>query len=94
MDNRRLYVAAYDIREPRRLREALKVMKGYSTGGQKSVFECFLTEREHSRVLTEMGAVIDVGQDDFLIVRIDDPERCSALGIGAPPRNPPFFWVE
>ncbi len=43
MSTRKLYIAAYDISNPRRLRQALKILKGYACGRQKSVFECYLT---------------------------------------------------
>jgi CRISPR/Cas system-associated endoribonuclease Cas2 len=62
---RRLYVAAYDICAPRRLRAALHVLKGYATGGQKSVFECFLTPAERAALLAEIGQVIEASEDSF-----------------------------
>ena len=37
METRSLYLAAYDVAHPRRGRAALDLVKGYSTGGQKSV---------------------------------------------------------
>jgi len=40
MKNRQLYLAAYDVSCPRRLRKALYVLRGFASGGQKSVFEC------------------------------------------------------
>lgn len=53
MSNRDLYIAAYDISSARRLRAALKLVKGHATGGQKSAYECFLTpaERRRTRVI-------------------------------------------
>lgn len=36
------YLAAYDVSDPKRLQQALHVLRDYATGGQKSVFECFL----------------------------------------------------
>ena len=43
---RDLYLVAYDIREPRRLRKMLYLLKEYASGGQKSAFECYLTAGE------------------------------------------------
>lgn len=40
---RALYLAAYDVAEPGRLAAALDLVRGYSTGGQKSVHEIYLT---------------------------------------------------
>ncbi len=40
---RTLYLVAYDVRRPSRLRKALRVLKDYASGGQKSAFECYLS---------------------------------------------------
>lgn len=92
MANRRLYVAAYDISAPRRLRAALEILKAYATGGQKSVFECFLTEGERKALLAEISEVIERGEDSFLLVRLDPRSRVRTLGIAVPPEDPPFFY--
>lgn len=89
---RRLYVAAYDISAPRRLRAALHVLKGYATGGQKSVFECFLTPAERARLLEEIGEVIETSEDSFILLRLDPRSDVRTLGIAVPPTDPPFFY--
>jgi CRISPR-associated protein Cas2 len=89
---RRLYVAAYDICAPRRLRAALHVLKGYATGGQKSVFECFLTPAERAALLAEIRQVIEASEDSFLLVRLDARRAVHTLGIAVPPAHPPFFY--
>ncbi|MBK8964193.1 MAG: CRISPR-associated endonuclease Cas2 [Candidatus Competibacteraceae bacterium] len=55
MPDRALYLAAYDVTNADRLQAALRVLKGYASGGQKSVFECFLTARERTAMLVETG---------------------------------------
>jgi len=89
---RRLYVAAYDICAPRRLRAALQVLKAYATGGQKSVFECFLTPAERTALLAEIEGVIEVAEDSFLLVRLDPRRSVRTLGIAVAPADPPFFY--
>ena len=42
MSKRALYIATYDVADPTRLRKVHHVVKRFATGGQKSVFECFL----------------------------------------------------
>ena len=86
-------IAAYDIREPRRLQQALQVLKGFSTGGQKSVFECFLTASEHAELLREMEAVMEVEQDRFLTVEASAGGAVRTLGIAIGPDDAPFFYV-
>ncbi len=70
----------------------LDVLKGYSTGGQRSVFECFLSEGERSSLLGEVAAVLD-GEDRFFLVRLDPRSRVITLGIAVAPEDPPFFYV-
>lgn len=93
MKRRTLYIAAYDISEPRRLREALKVLRNYATGGQKSVFECFLTQAEKENLLEEVREVIDPGEDRFILLRLDPRSRVRTLGIAVAPSDPEFFYV-
>lgn len=92
MADRHLYLAAYDIGSPARLRAALKLVKGYATGGQKSVFECFLTPAERRRLLDDMREVIEPGEDRFLMIRLDPRSRVHTLGIAVAPEDPPFFY--
>ena len=93
MSKRSLYIAAYDISDPSRLRHALHVLKGYSSGGQKSVFECFLTDAEKACLLAEVQSVIDVTEDRFLLVRLDPRMKVRVLGIAVEPVDPEFFYV-
>jgi CRISPR-associated protein Cas2 len=93
MAERRLHIAAYDVRDPKRLRQALHVLKNYSTGGQKSVFECFLTRPERDQLLQEAAAVLDLHDDSFLLVRLDPRSQVQTLGIAVAPEDPPFFYI-
>ena len=68
MPNRILYLAAYDVTDPDRLQAALRVLKGYACGGQKSVFECFLTDRERQTLVFEVRQVLDLARDRFLLL--------------------------
>jgi CRISPR-associated protein Cas2 len=87
-----LYIAAYDICDAHRLRLALQVLKGYATGGQKSVFECFLSEAERSSLVHQMASII-AAEDRYFMVRLDPRSRVLTLGIAVPPADPPFFYV-
>lgn len=91
MTQRILYLAAYDVSDPGRLREALKVLKGYASGRQKSVFECFLTPAERTRLLAAIRAVLDLREDRFFLVRLDPRCRIRTLGIAVKPTDPPWF---
>jgi CRISPR-associated protein Cas2 len=93
MSKRSLYIAAYDISDDARLRKALFVLRNYSTGGQKSVFECFLTEAEKRQLIAEVKDVIDEEADRFLLLRLDPRMKVRVLGIAVPPADPEFFYV-
>jgi CRISPR-associated protein Cas2 len=93
METRALYLAAYDVSDPRRLRAALELVKGYSTGGQKSVHECFLTAGERARLLRDMVAVLVQAEDSFLLLRLDPRARVLTLGKAIEPTDAPYFYV-
>lgn len=91
MPNRALYLAAYDIRDSRRLRAALNCLKAYATGGQKSLFECFLTDAEKHALMDDMAALI-TNDDRFLLARLDPRCKVHALGRAVPPSDPEFYY--
>lgn len=92
MENRDLYLAAYDISSPQRAHQVLQIVKGYATGGQKSVYECFLSPAEKADLVLGVQSVIDARFDRFLLVRLDPRSRVYTLGIAVPPQDPPFFY--
>ena len=92
MKERDFYLAAYDISAPRRLRAALYAVKDYATGGQKSVYECFLSQGERQELMTTIARVIDPSEDSFMLLRLDPRAKIVTLGIAVPPEDPPFFY--
>jgi len=93
MSQRQLYIAAYDIRNSRRLGKALKVVRGYASGGQKSVFECFLSKYEKTQLLEQIEAVIDSEEDRFFLLRLDNRCQVITLGRAVPPQDGSFYYV-
>lgn len=93
MPQRALYIAAYDISDAARLRQALYILKGYATGGQKSVFECFLTQTERQCLLSEVQRVVDADADRFILLQLEQRARVRTLGIAVPPVDPDYFYV-
>lgn len=96
MSARDLYLVAYDIRAPGRLRRARQAVKGVATGGQKSVFECFLTAGERRQLLRDLEGVLDEREDQLLLLRLAPGARMETLGVAEPPPSPDdaFFLVE
>ena len=93
MTKRVLHIAAYDISDAGRLRAALKLLKGYASGRQKSVFECFLTEGERLELLSGVQATLDAVEDRFVLFRLDPRSKIRTLGKAEKPVDPPWFYV-
>ena len=93
MTKRTLYIAAYDVSDAGRLREALKLLKGFASGRQKSVFECFLTEAEKRELLAGVRSVLDAHEDRFVLLRLDPRGKVRTLGKAVKPVDPPWFYV-
>jgi len=93
MSNRTLYLAAYDVSDPARLRAGLKIVKGYATGGQKSAYECFLTPAEKKTLIEEMAALVEQHEDSFLLIALDPRSQVYTLGIAVQPVDPDYFYI-
>lgn len=93
MNTRKLYIAAYDVADPKRLRQALHILKDYASGGQKSVFECYLTETERRTLLARVEAVLDPDEDRFMILPLAGRHGIRTLGIAVPPEDPDYYYV-
>jgi len=88
-----LYLVAYDITDNRRLSRVRNFLKGYSTGGQKSVYECFLTDGELRYVKRKLDGLIFDDEDRVHIFTMDGRSRTHTLGIALQPKDPEYFYV-
>ncbi len=93
MPNRALYIAAYDVSDPKRLRMVHRTVKRFATGGQKSVFECFLTPAERSQLLTEARDIIAEEEDRLALLRIEQRAQPILHGIATPVVDPEYYFV-
>ena len=89
---RRLYLIAYDVTDPRRLNKVRELLKAYSTGGQKSVYECWLSETEFTEVIETLRRLIAPDEDRVHVFALDGRSRPQTLGIAVPPADPAFFY--
>jgi len=90
---RTLYLVAYDITEEKRLGRVRHFLKNYSTGGQKSVYECFLNERELREVSSGLMGLIETSSDRIHIFTMDGRSRTHTLGIAVQPHDPAYFYI-
>ena len=79
MARERLYLVAYDIREPKRWRKVFKIMKGYGHWLQLSVFQCRLVARQRTQMATRLESVIELKEDHVLIVDLGPADRVDPL---------------
>ncbi|MCC6472288.1 MAG: CRISPR-associated endonuclease Cas2 [Burkholderiales bacterium] len=93
MSKRDFFLAAYDVSDRGRLRAALDLVRGYATGGQKSVHEIFLTPAERGALLCDMSLILEHGEDRFLLLKLDLRARCHALGVATAPEDGSYFYV-
>lgn len=93
MTQRNLYLAAYDVAHPNRLRAALHLVRAYATGGQKSVHEIFLTPAEKRELLHNFALLLDEDEDRFLLLRLDPRAKVITLGRATTPADPDHFYI-
>lgn len=87
------YIIAYDISDERRLARARHFLKGYATGGQKSVYECFLEKEELKFIISKIRRLISLHEDRVHIFRIDARSEVHTLGIAVKPKDPKYFYI-
>jgi len=80
MTQRRLHIAAYDVVDDRRRRVVHRIVRGYASGAQKSVYECMLNAAEQQQLIAATEAALDLAEDRFCIVVLE--ARGLILGLG------------
>lgn len=91
--SRELYLVAYDVREHRRLRHTHRVLKEFACGGQKSAFECYLTEKEREELVSRVEDVMDTSEDALLVIRLPDRNSVDTLGIAVKPMDELYTYL-
>jgi CRISPR-associated protein Cas2 len=93
MKNRQMYLVAYDISDNRARNTALKLCRQYATGGQKSLHECWLSDRERAALISDLHQIINEHSDRITLVRLDARQSTFALGRGTLPLDPAIIVV-
>src|SRR5690554_6475106 len=88
MSSKRWYIFAYDIRDPKRLRQVAKRMEGSGMRLQYSIFRCRLTPRQLERLRWELSRVMDE-EDDLMLVPL-----CDNCVSHCRRENPKMSWPE
>lgn len=92
---RQRYLVTYDVCDPKRLRRVFKVLKGFGTHLQLSVFSCDLTQMNLVRMRALVNAEIDSSEDAVLIVDVgpsdgrgSDSFECLGRASRPPEKGP------
>lgn len=93
MSSRNVFLVAYDICDPKRLRKIYKTMRGYGAALQYSVFQCALSATERQLLIQDVSGIIHHTEDRVLIAELGPQEgrgskACQILGRQDLPPEP------
>ena len=74
-DLRNRYFVCYDIRDPQRLIQIHKKMKGYGEAVQYSVFMCDLNSKEIIIMREELESIMNMAEDKVMIINLGSIEK-------------------
>lgn len=77
------YLVSYDIRDPKRLRQVARLVEGFGSRLQYSVFECPLDATRLAQLKAELHPVIQHDQDQVLFVALGPEAGDASLVIEA-----------
>ena len=88
-------VISYDVVDDRRRTRVLKLLKGYGTHVQYSVFECDLSAQQLTGVQDELRGLIDEHTDSVRLYLLDEAnkQRTRILGIGRVTVDPLYYLI-
>jgi CRISPR-associated protein Cas2 len=85
-EDRLWYLVCYDVRDPRRLRQTYRLLRGYGTSLQYSIFRCRLNQRQLERLRWELEKVLEA-EDGLMIAGL-----CVGCIARVVVRNPRVQW--
>lgn len=89
---RKLYVVAYDVHQSTRLAAALRIVRGFASGGQKSAYECWLNDAERGELRERLSSVLDLTEDSVAFFPLEVRRPVSVLGRAVVPADPAYFY--
>ena len=95
MTKRSLWLAAYDVSDTRRLRDALNTVTAFSCGGQKSCHEAWLTPNEVNMLEAQLADCLNPKEDRWGLFPLGTRPITRTLGIAKPAIDSPalfFGW--
>jgi CRISPR-associated protein Cas2 len=94
MNDKMLYVIAYDIASDKQRGKVHNVLSGYGKWTQYSLFECHLTPLQHTELHYKISKLINPDTDSlrFYPLCAGCVKRVETVG-GVPPEDPPLFLL-
>jgi CRISPR-associated protein Cas2 len=88
-------IVSYDIVNDKRRTQVFKLLKGYGTHVQYSVFECHLSASQFAKLGAELRRLIDLNVDSVRCYRLDATaaQRTEIVGIGRITVDPAYYMV-
>jgi CRISPR-associated protein Cas2 len=87
MSDAHWWLVSYDVRDPKRLRKAAKLVEGHGHRVQYSVYRCWLSRRDVERLRWELTELLDPA-DDVLIIPLCNGCVSQIIGIHGSARPP------
>lgn len=89
-----LYVIAYDIPDDRRRTKVHKILSGFGTWTQYSLFECFLSKKELVQLRAKLAKHLEDTQDSvrFYPLCANCVEKVETVG-GSLPNEDKFYII-
>lgn len=69
------HLVAYDIRDPKRLRQAAKLLEGYGSRVQYSIFRVYVSQQKLEKLRWQLEEIL-AAEDNLLTIPLCD--RCSS----------------
>ncbi|HEU4328566.1 MAG TPA: CRISPR-associated endonuclease Cas2 [Roseiflexaceae bacterium] len=88
-------IISYDVVQDRRRTRVAKLLEGYGTRVQYSVFECDLDQAQLVALGEQLRLLIDVSTDSVRCYLLDAlaVQRIRIVGIGQVTVHPSFYFV-
>ncbi|NOY80085.1 MAG: CRISPR-associated endonuclease Cas2 [Kiritimatiellaeota bacterium] len=89
-----LFIVAYDICDPKRLRQVAKTCEEYGARIEKSVFQCDLRQEQFNAFWLELIDLIDEEEDAVVAYRICQSclREAESMGV-APTLDKPVCYI-
>ncbi|OBX09336.1 CRISPR-associated endonuclease Cas2 [Gallibacterium genomosp. 3] len=87
------YLVAYDITEHNRLYRIHKKVESYAIGGQKSFYECLLSEHELIHFKQEVTELMQLDEDRLFIFQLHSDTKPMLYGKAHIQSTAPFLLV-